>query len=353
MFSASFFNRLGRAGGRGRLVNPITCCLLLLAAIVSLNGSCDRPLSLAVGPSGDITVFTALPEGSPEVTALVDGLQREVVYIGKPELVFNVEVSGPDGFHIRRNWRNLVFLGSLDDGSWSREMIQSLLSQESLAELRDGTRNLFFVKDKWAVGQMIAILATAESDRLAAAVADNIGALYTTMDRAVVENTRRIMLRKDVQQEMIGYLRRTYGWELTLPKGYEGIEDSEHQVVVFRAQEPTRIISVYWRDGLPELPTVERCLAIRGELAWNYYDEDRIDYDLTTTKRTTFLGIDAIEIDGVWQNEKYVNGGPFKSYCFTERNRFYLIDLVLFAPGMDKLPYMRELEAIAQTFSAG
>jgi hypothetical protein len=321
-------------------------------AIASLGGSCDQPLSLAVGPAGDVTVFSTHPAESPALKTLIEGLEREVVFIGRPELAFNVEFSEPDGFRVRRKWRNLVFVGSLDEDSWVSEMIQSLLTEAHLSELREESRKLFFLKDKWAVGQMIAIVTSPRSSGLEAAVRDNMGALFETLDRAAVNNTRRIMLKKDVQHEAAGYLLQQYGWRITFPEGFEGeFEDSENKVVLFRAIEPARILLVHWQYGFRGRLTPERCLTERAEAAWTYYDEDRIDYDLTTSTRITFMGRDAIKLTGIWQNEKHVSGGPFTSFCFAERGRFYLIDLVLFAPGTEKLSYMRELEAIAQTFS--
>jgi hypothetical protein len=171
------------------------------------------------------------------------------------------------------------------------------------------------------------------------------------MDRAAVDNTRRIMLKKDVQQDTARYLQQQYGWRIMLPEGFEGIEDSENKVALFRTEEPARIVLVHWRDGFKDELTPETCLALRAEIAWNYYDEDRIDYEMTTAAQTTFMGRAAVKLDGIWQNEKHLNGGPFRSFCFLERGRFYLIDVVLFAPGAEKLSHMRELEAIAHTFS--
>jgi hypothetical protein len=322
-------------------------------ALAALGGSCDRPLSLAVGPAGDITVFSSLEAEGPELTALVEGLERDVTFIGKPESAFSVELAGREGFDIRRNWRNLVFVGSLDEGSWVSEKIQDLLREEHLKELRDGTRELFFFKDKWAVGQMIAVLTATQRDGLAAAVRDNLDALYRTMDRAAVDNTRRIMLEKDVQKDNAAYLLQQFGWQLTLPEGFEGIEDRENNVALFRIEEPSRIVLVHWRDGFKEELTQEKCLNLRAEVAWNYYDEDRIDYELTTVTQTTLLGRAAVKLEGIWQNEKHISGGPFRTFCFMDGGRLYLIDVVLFAPGTEKLPYMRELEAIAHTFSTG
>ncbi len=325
---------------------------LVCLALAGLGGGCTEPVTLAVGPAGDITIMTALSAESPEVGALRTGLEQEIVVI-RPEPAFNVEVSGPDGFNIRRNWRNLVFLGSLDEESWISEMIADLLDEREMGELKAGERNLFLIRDKWAIGQLVAVLAARDRDSLAGVVERNVGSLYNTFERVAVQNTKRILLKKDVQRDVARYLKREFGWALLVPDHFEVTEDAESRIVLFRTGEPARMILVHWIDDYGEELTPENCLALRGRLSWNIYDEDTIEPDMTETEETNFLGRSAIKITGVWQNEKHMNGGPFGSYCFIEGDRLYLVDFLVYAPGMDKIPFLRELEAICHTFSTG
>ena len=62
----------------------------------------------------------------------------------------------------------------------------------------------------------------------------------------------------------------------------------------------------------------------------------------------------AIQLTGVWQNDRETRpaGGPFRSYGFYDLNtqRLYLVDMAVFAPGKKKLPYLRQLDVMAQTF---
>ena len=87
-------------------------------------------------------------------------------------------------------------------------------------------------------------------------------------------------------------------------------------------------------------------------LAWKYWDEDEIVEDALEVTGTAFAGLPAVHLTGTWENKKYVIGGSFTSYCFTcqDCGRNYFIDAAVFAPGLDKLPLMRELEAILVTF---
>jgi len=325
--------------------------LVFLAALAVLPG-CSEHVTLAVGPAGDITIFTELPEESVEVSTLLERLRQEVVVI-RPEPAFNVEISGPDGFDLRRNWRNLLFLGSLDGSAWMREKIRGLLSETQFGDLESGRRSLFLIKDKWALGQLVVVLATKQRGALAEAVDNNAQRIYDAFDRAAVENTRRILLKKDVQRDTARYLSRNYGWSILVPDYFEVVEDKDAAVVLFRAEEPARMILVHWEDWRSQRLEPEECLALRGKLAWNIYDQDYIARDMTETKETSFLGRKALKITGIWQNDKHQNGGPFRTFCFLEGGRLYLVDTLVYAPEYDKLPYLRELEAIARTFSTG
>ncbi len=323
---------------------PLTACLLV--------SGCSEPISLAVGPAGDVTIITALSAESPEVEYVVESLEREIIVI-RPEPAFNVEVSGPEGFKIRRNWRNLVILGSLDEDSWVSETIVELLGERQIESLVQGERNIFLIRDKWATGQLVAVIASAERDDLMGEVKENVQTLYNTLERTAIENTRRILLRKDVQRDTARYLEREYGWSILVPDHFEVTEDAESRIVLFRTDDPPRIILVHWIDDYGEELTAEGCLALRGKLAWNVYDEDYIEPDMTETMETGFLGRDAIKVEGVWQNDKHQNGGPFGTYCFLDGDRLYLVDYLVYAPDLDKLPFLRELQAMCLTFSTG
>jgi hypothetical protein len=309
-------------------------------------------MTLAVGPAGDITIITELSEDSPEVMALREGLEQEVVVI-RPEPAFSVDLSDADGLNIRRNWRNLIFLGSIEEGSEVTEKIRSILSGEQSAQLAAGDRNLFLLRDKWAVGQLVAVLVTTDAASLHQAVKDNLPALFDAYEKAAVENTKRILLKKEVQEDTAHYLMREYGWALMIPERFEVTEDADNRIILFRTEEPARMILVHWIDDFRGELNAEGSIALRDNLAWTVYDEDYVERDMTEATESTFLGREAIKITGVWQNEKHMNGGPFKSYCFLDGGRLYLVDVLVYAPGHDKVPFMRELEAIALTFRTG
>ena len=57
-----------------------------------------------------------------------------------------------------------------------------------------------------------------------------------------------------------------------------------------------------------------------------------------------------IRLNGVWQNDSLVAGGPFLSYFLTQNDTLYVIDGMLFHPGERKSDYLTKIEVIMNSF---
>ena len=79
---------------------------------------------------------------------------------------------------------------------------------------------------------------------------------------------------------------------------------------------------------------------------------DRVVNKYLFSKQGKFLGREAQITRGLWENESKVKGGPFRNYTFYDplTRRVYMIDLAMYAPQNDKLPYLHRMDVIAKTF---
>jgi hypothetical protein len=59
-----------------------------------------------------------------------------------------------------------------------------------------------------------------------------------------------------------------------------------------------------------------------------------------------------VELRGLWRLENAFMGGPFISHTILDEknNRIVTVEGFVYAPSLDKRNYVRELEAILQTF---
>ena len=62
---------------------------------------------------------------------------------------------------------------------------------------------------------------------------------------------------------------------------------------------------------------------------------------------------DCVKLEGAWTSTVFAGGGPFWSFFLADPagQRVICLDLLVFAPGEDKMNIFRRLEATAATFS--
>ena len=68
--------------------------------------------------------------------------------------------------------------------------------------------------------------------------------------------------------------------------------------------------------------------------------------------RTTTVGKNyAVEMRGLWKTNNITMGGSFISYTIVDqaKNRLYYIEGFVYAPGLNKREFLRELEAVIRT----
>jgi len=204
-----------------------------------------------------------------------------------------------------------------------------------------------------ALGQTMVVVAGPDSTAILGLLGAEADNLYARADSMVTQRTGDILYLNGDDRSMGVYLDSRYGWTVRIPKGFKAAEDRKNRVVKLVStdtQQPARLFLAYWAPTNLASPDPAYCLRLRARLAWLYYDEDRVDTASTTVSEVTFQGRKAVRIEGIWQNEKHLIGGPFFTFCFVEKGRFYLLDGIVFAPGMDKSPWLHQLEAMMLTF---
>jgi hypothetical protein len=316
-----------------------------------LSGSaCERFKGRAVGGNGEITIVTDLAPGSPAVQA-VEGVIGRNVLAPWTEPAFSIDRVGGDRFSAVKSWRNLVLLADLSRPGATTGLVTRIVGETVIREFQEGRRTHIFYSDLWARGQTVLVLAGTGEEVLAAAIGGRGDEIYSALEQRV---TRQILALLYVAGEQESFARRTaetYGWSLRIPNGYRIGEDPDARFVRFFMREGgSRLLFVHWQEPASALPSPESCLATRGRLAATYYDGDFIDSSRTAVQWADFQGRRALRLSGIWQNDKYMIGGPFRTYCFLDEGRVMMIDLAVFDPMGSKQALLRQLEAIALTF---
>ncbi len=329
---------------------PVVPVILLTTFLLVPCGCSQRKLP-ALGPSNLLTIVTNLDPGDPAILAVKAAFARPVTSV-EQESMYGFEVHGPGGLAGQRDARNLVLVADLGRRDAVSRKVREVLGKERTARLQERA-GWTVLPNVEALGQTLVVVAGGDGRGILRLLEVEGGELYARADSMVTRRTGDIVYMNGEERAMGRYLESTYGWTVRIPKGFKTAEDRKNGVVKLvsaDSQQPTRLLLAYWTPSRAVTPDPEYCRKLRARLAWLYYDEDRVDPGSTAVSEVTFQGRKALRIEGIWQNDKHLIGGPFFTLCFVDGGRLYLLDGVVFAPGMDKSPWLRQLEAVMHTF---
>ena len=327
-------------------VARIFVCLLALAGLLS----CSGPVVTAVGDSDDLVIIH--DEGASElVELLVTAMESPCGWLLE-EPAFRTTLTTLEASGDLKNLRHVLLVGTWDDGSVGQ------MAQKLFPRLReDSPPSLSLTEDVWAKRQMVGAIMGADSRAVATFLREHGDQVRADLEAAVLARLSASLRETAVKAGMAQAMSERFGWSVSPPSGYDFYAtDGGDGFVFFRRTRPDRTIFVYWMNGGPGLVSEQFAFSRREELAAGYLDGDTIEWKRPLeVEDVDFLGLPAIRVSGWWGNRSLVGGGPFRTYCFHEpsSDRVYLVDVSLFAPGFDKTALMRNLDAIAHTFTAG
>lgn len=324
--------------------------LLLVIFAFLVVSACSRPQIAAFGSNSEIVIITSA-RCSDEANILRSILEREIVTV-QYETAFTVRVITTGDIKPERNRKNIILLDYLRPESLISDAVLSLSGRDKQAFVQ-GEMNLKALHDRWAKGQVVMLVAAKEREDLNDLLARNADEIYAFVSGEVQERLNRALFDAGEQQAATKRLAGKYGWSLRLPTGYEIDESHASQrVIKILKDKPTRMITVYWEGGRWE-DVAGSCLERKRMLAWEFWDQDEIVEETLVIEEGKFLRHDSTVLSGTWENKKYTIGGIYVTYCFAceECRSNYVVDAAVFAPGLDKLPLMRELKAILSTFT--
>lgn len=305
---------------------------------------------MASGSTHDAALFTSASDG--RVSALTEFLESEVSLV-HPEKRFEVHVFDHSRFREDRDWKCLVLLVDLrDPGVWSGT-VKNLLTSAECSSLEREPAGYRVVIDPWAASQTVLLVHARDAAALRSLLAEKGPRLLADLEDGIETALESALLAGGENADLSRHLDRRFGFHLRIPKDYVLAENEAGDLVrLYRIMDgqPPRFLFVHWQPAASAPRTGERMLAVRDSLARIYYDGDRILPDRCWTEEGTFQGEDATILHGVWVNETYSVGGPFRSFAFFREGRFFLLDTSVFNPAGDKLPALREVGALARTF---
>ncbi|MGH7558085.1 MAG: DUF4837 family protein [Gemmatimonadota bacterium] len=348
----------GREGTRLRLAVPALLLTLALAP------ACGRGPAYGSDNAIIAVVDPALRESVEPV--LRASLEREV-QTTRPEPIFEVTFTTPEGIGEFRNWKRLLVVEPGENAVLLPDLVDTPLQGPVTAE----------VHDEWANDQTIYVLAAPTEEGTVQLVRSSVDSLFGVIHERFVEHHVERMWASEPNSELADRLRAELGFSLVLPRVYRSAGASAPaDSRVWYNEDPRRIVSIHWLPRPAEL-TPDTILAVRRAWGRDLFPGDSVAGSLapapapapapattadttasaTATarpglqvERTRLDGAPAIRIQGVWTNTADVSSGVFVTYGVICGARMVLLDGNLYAPDRNKYPYVVQLDRIFETF---
>ena len=265
-------------------------------------------------------------------------------YVPQKEGLFTFIFTADTAIKTYNKYHTIFLHGSLQD-----DFINILLNPEAREATRNDTFTLFKLDDLWVKGQLAIILAVSEpnyiesgnkkySNLISKLLADNyyhrIKENYynKTIDKKIKNRLKKFGVAFDFHKEWM--IDSTY---------------SDENFLFIHAHFPDRSVFFY-REKTENPLTDSLAIDKRNMLTKKYYNGDYVLKELTTAEKIEFHDMKGIRLNGVWQNDSLVAGGPFLSYFLTQNDTLYVIDGMLFHPGERKSDYLTKIEVIMNSF---
>jgi hypothetical protein len=309
-----------------------------LFSVLIFTLSCGK-LPESLGKSREVGVVSVVVD-----TALINANLQIYNYYPQKEPQFFF-VFGPDTdikkFH---KFRTIFLYGSLENN-----FIKKLLNAEAREATKKDEIVLFRKSDLWAKNQLVLILAVSEPQMLWNAVKEYHALIVRILDDNYFRNVKAEYNALPRDEKTIEELKQ-HGITFDLPKGW--LIDTAHareKFLLIRAHDPDRSV-FYYRARKPVHLSDTFAIKIRNILTEKYYHGDYILKDRIRAEPYELDNLKGIRLQGAWQNDSLVAGGPFLAYFLTDSINLYVIDGALFLPGERKTDYFKRVEVLLNSF---
>ena len=329
--------------------------VLLALALFSLVGCYKQ--EVVRGPEYDMFVFAEESDWQ-QLEPVLSEVFQQTIMTPQPESHFNLIHVNADtmGIYLARLARkHLLFVSTLEsEGDIADIVMQSIDKPEQKEKVRRGESFLFKKHDQWGRNQLILIMVSSSIPKLTELIQENRDFIYNMVLEHQQTVVKELMYDRLENKELSSELLEKYDWSVRIQHDYFlALEDSIDNFVFLRRRHPERWLFVKWFDGLdPSVISKDWYFDMRDSIGVWYYGGDTVNRTYTDAEPVDFKGRWCLKIEGLWENDEKVAGGPLLAYVFYDEptRRTYIIDCSVFSPNRLKIPYLDQLNVMANTF---
>ena len=337
----------------------ISLAALLITLVVSIGCSFDKDkgILMAAGSYSDLAVVVSDRNMQPLAQRFLVGLNTQKTFVIKEEGLFNPDVFLPNQLDMGTGYKNVILLVRIGDGGPVEKIVKRKVSAETWKQLASGGGGMVQLNDPWATYQTVLVVASRDRNSLGSLLNNKTDKIRETFE----ESSRQRILRRNryngLDTSLMNAYRERFAFSLEIPTSYpqNQLQPEGFPGIELLASSPSRGISVSWlgTEDVDWLMGQRDALHLmRQEMGEKLHSEDIISETLVWEE--TKLGkLDVIKLEGAWTSRRFSGGGAFWCYFIPDHklNRVICLDLLVYGPGLDKMPMFRNLSAIASSFT--
>lgn len=308
--------------------------------------SCKLPF---LGPrvktrGADNEILVVYNESEKEAVKILKKVLEEEYLTPQNEYLFKVIPIWAQDFTSYYDYKNKIILGVYKTQT---QPIYQKVFHRYVGE----KEYLKVARNAYVFGDFTVGIWSRRSDKLIEFVKNNVSKIKKIFEERYEELLRSKLYYVGLERWLIKDVYQGYGFTFDFPVGWKYV-DIDKNFVSFAKHVPDRFLFIYREWRTRDINNIEKLLDLRDSLCKIYYDGDKVlrGEGWIKTWKVKFLGVPAVKVYGVWQNKEFVRGGPFEFYAFNYKGKFYMIDFGVFAPGQEKLPFIKRLEILVKTF---
>ena len=329
--------------------------VVALVAVLLAGAGCREVAFPPAGSYDEVLLVTEQGEGDPWTARVRPYVEVEHDYVTTRENAFRLTVVRAADLEEFPVAKTILIVGVLRSGTAVGDLIYSLIG-DGARRVGAGEATLLRREDRPAPGQATFILTAPSEAALEAALRERGPELEEQLEASCRRRMRRGLLTY-TNARLSRRLERRYGFTIEFPYLYRLFSEQEHPPtpgIELMREAPVRDIGIFWKDWDHEPTLYERdaLFELRADYVWRRYDHDRMDPNRVRFTWTRLGPYRAIRMSGYWENADTPAGGYFETYFVWDARSSLLwaVDLLVFAPGRNKHPLVREMRAIAETF---
>ncbi|MDD3642164.1 MAG: DUF4837 family protein [Candidatus Krumholzibacteria bacterium] len=329
--------------------------IVAAAAALAMILSCGRhAVFVPPGSYSEVVIVTETGLQGGLGDEIISVLQHPLDFYSKMEYQFKWRLVAAADYEQEPPSKNMVIFGVVREGGIG-SIIEQIIGTDNVRKVIEGKQHIIARVDYPVRGQLTVVVTASTAQQLREVARGNGGKIRDVIEQANRERLRENLLLSE-DAGTAADLKAKYGFAIRIPGEYRLNRDWGHLpgVEIFR-DYPHRGITVSWRGWSGRALSTADSAALydlRAQIMWEIHDKEVMRPELVSWSMSTLGEYDAVRMDGYWESSEEMYGGPFICFFIHDRvrARVWLVDCLVYAPGFDKNPLLREVWSIAETF---